>query len=72
MHYVIDAPDAFGKAIAEFRLLRGMSQAALAEACGLNRTYLSGLEQGAATEVLQRLHAIAEALDLSITIESRS
>ena len=72
MHYVIDAPDAFGKALAEFRLLRGISQADLAAEVSLNRTYVSGLEQGTTTEALRRLHLIAEALDLRITIETRA
>lgn len=44
-----------GAAIREFRALRGLSQAELARAMGVHRSYLSGLERGHTTDQLARL-----------------
>lgn len=44
-----------GTAIREFRAARGLSQAELARAMGIHRSYLSGLERGHTTGQLARV-----------------
>ncbi|HVC14532.1 MAG TPA: helix-turn-helix transcriptional regulator [Acidimicrobiales bacterium] len=44
-----------GAAVREFRAARHLSQAQLAEAMGVHRSYLSELERGRVTEQLARL-----------------
>lgn len=44
-----------GAAVREFRAARHLSQAQLAEAMGVHRSYLSELERGSVTEQLARL-----------------
>ena len=36
----------FGKRVRELRKARGLSQEAFADKCGLDRTYISGIERG--------------------------
>jgi transcriptional regulator with XRE-family HTH domain len=54
---------AFGEAIRQMRGELGMSQEALAEACDLDRTYISGIERGARNPSLTNILKIAAALD---------
>jgi transcriptional regulator with XRE-family HTH domain len=68
MRYDVRHPEDLGKAVAEFRTLRGLSQAELAKNVDLNRTYLSHLEQGEVPLYLARYFAVLEELGLSITI----
>jgi transcriptional regulator with XRE-family HTH domain len=70
MRLDIRRPEDFGTAVAEFRTLQGISQADLARLVGLNRTYLSNLEQGEVPAYVERLVALAGALGLTITISS--
>jgi transcriptional regulator with XRE-family HTH domain len=53
---------AFGNAIREIRKRRGISQAALAEECRLDRTYISGIERGQRNPSLTNILKIAAAL----------
>jgi transcriptional regulator with XRE-family HTH domain len=53
---------AFGEAIRQMRGERGLSQEALAEACGLDRTYISGIERGSRNPSLTNILKIAAAL----------
>lgn len=46
-----------------------MSQAELAELTGLNRTYLSDLEQGRETEQLKRILRLLRQLGVRMTLE---
>lgn len=61
-------PSSFGAAIKDFRAVRNVSQAELAEAVGVHRSYLSGIEQGRATEQLVRLLAILRHLGVAVTL----
>lgn len=54
---------AFGQAIRDARARRGMSQERLALMCGLDRTYISGIERGVRNPSLTNILRLAEALD---------
>src|SRR5690348_14641330 len=53
---------AFGLALRELRIARGLSQEALADASGLDRTYPSLLERGVRTPTLLVIDRLARAL----------
>lgn len=54
---------AFGEAIRQMRGELGLSQEALAEACDLDRTYISGIERGSRNPSLTNILKIAAALN---------
>lgn len=54
---------AFGEAIRQMRGELGLSQEALAEACDLDRTYISGIERGSRNPSLTNILKIAIALN---------
>jgi transcriptional regulator with XRE-family HTH domain len=58
----------FGRAIADLRRAKGMTQAQLAEASGLTRTWLARLETGHSTPVLDHLLRLLRRLGATITI----
>lgn len=58
------AHTAFGEAIRQRRGELGLSQEALAEACDLDRTYISGIERGTRNPSLTNILKIAGALQL--------
>lgn len=62
-------PASLGAAIRHYRLEAGMSQAELAERVGLNRTYLSNLEQGKETEQVKRILRLLKQLGVRMTLE---
>ncbi len=63
-------PASLGAAIRHFREEAGLSQAALAESVGLNRTYLSDLERGKKeTETLKRVLRLLRRLGVRMTLE---
>lgn len=68
MDYRIYNASAIGAAIKDLRRARGVSQASLAMAVGINRTYLSNLEQGRFSEQLERLFAILKHLGTQVTL----
>jgi transcriptional regulator with XRE-family HTH domain len=53
---------AFGEAIRQMRGELELSQEALAEACDLDRTYISGIERGSRNPSLTNILKIAAAL----------
>jgi transcriptional regulator with XRE-family HTH domain len=55
---------AFGRAIRGIRNRRGVSQESLALQCGLDRTYISGIERGTRNPSLTNILKIAAALDV--------
>ncbi len=62
-------PASLGAAIRHYRQEAGLSQAELAERVGLNRTYLSALEQGRETEQVKRILRLLKYLGVSMTLE---
>jgi len=67
--YRIYTADSLGTAIRHYRRAAGLTQAELAEQTGLNRTYLSALEQGKETEQLRRLLRVLKQLGVRMTLE---
>lgn len=56
----------FGARVRELRLERGLTQEALADHCGLFRTYMSRIETGVANPTLAMIEALAVSLDVPI------
>jgi transcriptional regulator with XRE-family HTH domain len=56
---------AFGETIRTIRKQRGVSQESLALKCGLDRTYISGIERGVRNPSLTNIFKLAAALDAS-------
>ncbi len=52
----------FGERLRAIRKQKGLSQEGLAFACGLDRTYIGGVERGERNISLLNIHRIAEAL----------
>jgi len=67
--FLIYSSQSLGTAIKHYRSRAHISQAELAERAGINRSYLSGLEQGAETEYMRRLLRILRELGLRISLE---
>jgi len=61
--------DSIGQAIRHYRKQAGLSQAELAELVGVDRTYLSRLEQGHGTEQLRRIIVILRRLGVRATLQ---
>jgi transcriptional regulator with XRE-family HTH domain len=57
----------FGARVRAQRTAIGLSQEAFANRCGLDRTYISGIERGKRNVALRNIHAIAQALGIEIT-----
>ncbi|AMO82895.1 helix-turn-helix domain-containing protein [Obesumbacterium proteus] len=57
----------FGKRVRELRKALGWSQEEFADRCGLDRTYVSGIERGIRNPTLQIIGIIAEALNVEIS-----
>lgn len=57
----------FGKRLREKRNELGLSQEAFAAKCGLDRTYISGIERGRRNVSLLNIEAIAKALSTSVS-----
>ena len=62
-------PASLGAAIKHYRKQAGLTQAQVAELAGLNRTYLSDLEQGKETEQLRRLLRVLKQLGVRMTLQ---
>ena len=56
----------FGKRMRELRQRAGISQEALADRCGLHRTYVGGIERGERNPSLMNIARIAKALNVSL------
>ena len=57
----------FGERVRELRKSHGYSQESFAAACGLDRTYLGGIERGERNVALRNIVVIARTLRLSIS-----
>jgi transcriptional regulator with XRE-family HTH domain len=56
-----------GATIAQLRGDKGLSQEALADLCGVHRTYISQLERGLKNPTLNVLQKISKALDVPLS-----
>lgn len=59
---------AFGTAVRTLRIERGFSQEAFADECGLDRTYIGGVERGERNIGLVNVYRIVEALDIEASL----
>lgn len=57
----------FGDRIRTLRKQRGLSQEAFADLCGLDRTYVGGVERGERNVALKNIAAMAKALNVSVS-----
>jgi transcriptional regulator with XRE-family HTH domain len=58
-----------GPAIRHYREQAGLTQAELADMAGLNRSYLSNLEQGKETEQMRRILRVLKLLGVRATLQ---
>lgn len=56
----------FGAHLKKLRLQSGLSQEAFADKCGLDRTYVSGIERGVRNPTLEVISILAIGLDKQI------
>lgn len=63
----MDVNKVFAKNIKKLRMTRGFSQEALAEKCGLHRTYIGAVERGERNITLLNANRIAEALGATLS-----
>lgn len=57
-----------GRNVRKLRLEAGISQAALADRLGVDRSYVSGLEQGQRNPTVLTLWHVAKALDVRMRV----
>ena len=57
----------FGERVRELRKEQGYSQENFAYACGLDRTYMGGIERGERNLALRNIEKIADTLGVSIS-----
>lgn len=62
-----DIQQSFGNKLRELRLSKGFSQESFADECGLDRTYIGGIERGERNLSLKNIAVIATALGMSIS-----
>lgn len=62
-----DILESFGRRVRELRKSRGLSQEAFAAECGLDRTYVGGIERGERNVALRNIATIAATLKLSLS-----
>jgi transcriptional regulator with XRE-family HTH domain len=67
--YRIYSPASLGDAIRHYRTDAGLTQVQLAEALGLQRSYLSELERGKETEQLTRILRLLRHLGVRMTLD---
>lgn len=56
----------FGSRLRRLRKERGFSQEGFADACGLDRTYVGGIERGERNVGIENIERLARALDLEV------
>jgi transcriptional regulator with XRE-family HTH domain len=57
----------FGQRVRNLRMAKELSQEAFAAKCGLDRTYISGIERGRRNVSLRNIELIARAFGMSIS-----
>ena len=60
----MDIVKVFGSNLKKYRMAIGLSQEALAEKCGLHRTYISAIECFRRSIALENVQRIADALEI--------
>lgn len=58
----------FGKRVRSLRTTAGLSQEAFAAKCGLDRTYVGGIERGERNVALRNIEVIARTLGVSLSV----
>lgn len=66
--WVLRRGDDLGRALAGVRAARGMTQAEVAEATGVERTYLARLEAGATVVQVERSLRVLRRLGATVTV----
>lgn len=56
----------FGQRVKQLRQQAGMSQETFADKCGLDRTYVSGIERGVRNPTLEVIEVIARGLEIEL------
>lgn len=56
----------FGEQVRRLRKKTGLSQEAFADKCGLDRTYIGGIERGERNVALKNIFALARGLSISM------
>ncbi|KHS82549.1 helix-turn-helix domain-containing protein [Pectobacterium carotovorum] len=56
----------FGQRVKTLRLQAGLSQEAFADKCGLDRTYISGIERGVRNPTLEVIGVIADGFGIEL------
>ncbi|MBN3114675.1 helix-turn-helix transcriptional regulator [Pectobacterium brasiliense] len=56
----------FGQRVKTLRLQAGLSQEAFTDKCGLDRTYISGIERGVRNPTLEVIGVIADGLGIEL------
>ena len=56
----------FGQHVKKLRQQAGMSQETFADKCGLDRTYVSGIERGIRNPTLEVIEVIARGLEIEL------
>ena len=54
----------FGSAVRRYRKARGLSQEAFADECGIDRSYMGGVERGERNVALVNIEKIIKGLDM--------
>jgi transcriptional regulator with XRE-family HTH domain len=57
----------FGRRVRALRTARAQSQETFADTCGIDRTYISGIERGRRNVGLKNIGVIADALGLTLS-----
>lgn len=65
----IYTPASLGDAVRHYRTEAGLTQAQLAEKAGIQRSYLSELENGKETEQVKRLFSVLRQLGVRMTLD---
>lgn len=67
MNRTTDVLQKFGRRVRELRKERGYSQEAFADKCGLDQTYIGGIERGKRNAALRNIESISNALDITLS-----
>ena len=67
MGKAVDILERFGQRVRELRRAEGLSQEAFAAKCGLDRTYVGGIERGERNLALRNIDLIAKTLKMSLS-----